>query len=46
LEERIREGEFQRAVIWGIEAVGEHLRASFPREGGPTGALPDHPVIL
>jgi uncharacterized membrane protein len=46
MEERIREGEFQRAVIWGIEAVGEHLRASFPREGGPAGTLPDHPVIL
>jgi hypothetical protein len=46
MEERIREGEFGRAVIWGIEAVGEHLRASFPREGGPTGDLPDRPVVL
>ena len=46
MEERIREGEFERAVIWGIEAVGEHLRASFPRAGGPAGDLPDRPVIL
>ncbi|HET6363296.1 MAG TPA: TPM domain-containing protein [Gemmatimonadota bacterium] len=46
MEERIREGDFERAVIWGIEAVGEHLRASFPREGGPAGHLPDRPVIL
>jgi hypothetical protein len=33
-------------VLRGIEAVGEHLRASFPREAGPAGNLPDRPVIL
>lgn len=46
MEERIRAGEFERAAIGGIEAVGEHLRAHFPREGGPPGSLPDRPVIL
>ena len=46
MEERIHEGDFQRAVIWGIEAVGERLRASFPRTDGPAGDLPDRPVIL
>ncbi len=46
MEERLGEGEFERAVIWGIDAVGEHLRASFPRDGRAAGELPDHPVIL
>ena len=46
MEGRIRDGEFESAVIWGVEAVGEHLRASFPRGGGPSGTLPDRPVVL
>ncbi|HJR53907.1 MAG TPA: TPM domain-containing protein [Gemmatimonadota bacterium] len=46
MEERIREGDFERAVIWGIDAVGDRLRASFPRTDGPAGDLPDRPVIL
>ncbi len=46
MEERIRDGEFERGVIWGIEAVGEHLRAHFPRPEGPVGNQPDRPVIL
>ena len=46
MEERIRDGDFESGVIWGIQAVGEHLRAHFPREGGPSGGLPDQPVIL
>jgi uncharacterized membrane protein len=44
MEDRIRDGEFAAAVVWGIEAVGEHLRAHFPGRGGD--ALPDRPVVL
>jgi uncharacterized membrane protein len=46
MEERIRDGDFEGGVIWGIQAVGEHLRMHFPREGGPAGGLPDRPVVL
>lgn len=46
MEERIRGGDFEGGVIWGIQAVGEHLRAHFPYEGGRAAGLPDHPVIL
>lgn len=46
MEERIREGDLEGGVIWGIRAVGEQLRAHFSREGGPSGDLPDQPVIL
>jgi uncharacterized membrane protein len=46
MEERIRDGDFEGGVIQGIEAVGAHLRAHFPREGGPAAGLPDRPVVL
>jgi uncharacterized membrane protein len=46
MEDMIRRGEFEAGTVWGIHAVGEHLRQHFP--GSPTAAneLPDRPVIL
>jgi uncharacterized membrane protein len=46
MEERIRDGEFERAVIWGIHAVGDHLRTHFPAGGGSADGLSDQPVVL
>ena len=46
MEERLRDGDFERAAIWGIQAVGARLRVHFPAgEGGPDG-LSDRPVVL
>lgn len=46
MEERIRDREFERAVIWGIQAVGVHLRTHYPGGGGRPGGLSDVPVVL
>jgi uncharacterized membrane protein len=46
MEERIRDGDFEGGVTWGIQAVGDHLRLHFPHEGGPASGLPDRPVVL
>jgi len=46
MEERIREGDFEDAVIWGVRAVGEQLRAHFPGDRGPSNELSDRPVVL
>lgn len=46
MEERIRRGDFENAVIWGVRAVGEQLRAHFPGERGPSNELADRPVVL
>jgi uncharacterized membrane protein len=46
MEEMIRGGEFEGAVIWGIRAVGDHLRSYFPAGRGRSSELPDRPVVL
>jgi uncharacterized membrane protein len=46
MEERIREGDFENAVIWGVRTVGEQLRAHFPGDRGPSNELSDRPVVL
>lgn len=46
MEERIQDGEFERAVIWGIQAVGDHLRTHFPGGGGGSYGLSDMPVVF
>ena len=46
MEERLRREEFESAVIWGVRAVGDQLRAHFPGEQGPSNELADRPVVL
>jgi uncharacterized membrane protein len=46
MEERIRAGDFEGGVIWGVRAVGEELRTHYPRGEGPTGDMPDRPVVM
>jgi uncharacterized membrane protein len=46
MEDRIRDGDFERAVVWGIRAVGDRLRAHFPGDRGPSNELSDRPVVL
>jgi uncharacterized membrane protein len=46
MEERIRDGDFASAVVWGIHAVGARLRDHFPDVGGGPNGLSDQPVVL
>jgi hypothetical protein len=45
MEEAFRRGEFENAVVHGIQAVGKHLEAHFPASGPGPNELPDEPVI-
>lgn len=47
METEFRAGRFESGVIAGIQAVGRHLAAHYPKRGG-TGEdeLPDQPVVL
>lgn len=44
MEAHFRNGDVERGVVEGIEAVGAHLRARYPRDGADSNELPDHPV--
>ena len=46
MEERLRDGDFASATIWGIQAVGARLRAHFPAGAGGPDGLSDRPVVL
>lgn len=46
MEERLRDGDFGSAVIWGIRAVGARLRVHFPAGAGGPDGLSDRPVVL
>ncbi len=46
MEALFRAGEFERAVLKGVEEVGEALRAHFPRRPTDVNELPDRPAIL
>jgi uncharacterized membrane protein len=46
MEAEFRQGRFESGVIAGVEAVGRHLQAHFPRAGGDVNELPDAPVVL
>jgi uncharacterized membrane protein len=47
MEAAFAQGQFERGVIAGIDAIGRHLREHFPAEtAGGENELPDRPVIL
>jgi len=46
MEGSVRAGQFQQAVLAGVEAIGEHLRRHYPAAGGGANELPDRPTVL
>ena len=46
MEERLRRGEFDKAVITGIEEASELLAQHYPPRPGDRNELPDRPVRL
>ncbi len=46
MEVAFRRSEYQRGVIAGIQAIGQHLERHFPAREGGENELHDKPVIL
>jgi uncharacterized membrane protein len=46
MESEFRKGNFQAAVLSGIEAVTRHLAKHFPKHGAGRNELPDAPVVM
>ena len=46
MEGALREGQFETAVVQGIEAIGVLLATHFPRHTPGANELPDAPVVL
>jgi len=46
MEQAFRRGEYEQGVLTGIEAVGRHLVAHFPRGDAQPNELPDAPVVM
>jgi uncharacterized membrane protein len=46
MEAEFRVGQFERAVIKGIEAVSRELAIHFPPQGPHRNELPDKPVVM
>jgi uncharacterized membrane protein len=46
MEAEFRVGQFERAVIKGIEAVSRELATHFPPHGPHRNELPDKPVVM
>lgn len=46
MEERLRRGEFQDAVVRGVDAVSRVLQQQFPRLTGDANELPDRPAVV
>jgi len=46
MEAMIRTGDFQRAVLLGVAAIGAHLQRHFPAQAGDENELPDRPAVL
>ena len=46
MEGALREGQFETAVVQGIEAIGALLATHFPRHTPGANELPDAPVVL
>lgn len=47
MEAEFRAGRFESGVLAGIQAVGKHLAARYPKRGETgTDELPDQPVVL
>jgi uncharacterized membrane protein len=46
MEVEFRNGQFERGVLKGIDAVTQHLAVHFPKDGAAVNELPDAPVVL
>jgi len=46
MEQRFRSGEFERAVLEGVQEIGAVLARHYPRTGPDMNELPDRPVVL
>jgi uncharacterized membrane protein len=46
MEVEFKRGNFETAVIEGIEAVTRHLAKHFPKHGTGRNELPDAPVVI
>jgi len=46
MERHFRDGNIERGVLEGIEAVGARLRAHYPRRGPDVNELPDRPAVI
>jgi len=46
IEQAFRNGDFERGVVRGIRAVGEHLQRHYPSSGTQPDELPARPVLL
>jgi uncharacterized membrane protein YgcG len=46
MEAAFRKGDFDKGVIAGIQAVGEHLARHFPARHEKPNEMPDSPVLL
>jgi uncharacterized membrane protein len=46
MEGLLRAGDFERALLTGIQAVGAHLTQHCPPPGAGRNELPDRPVVL
>jgi len=46
MEQAFRNGDFERGVVRGIRAVGEHLQQHYPSGGTQPDELPARPVLL
>jgi uncharacterized membrane protein len=46
MEEALRRGEYQQALVQGIEAVSALLARHFPRREGDRNELPDRPAVV
>ncbi|HWQ39123.1 MAG TPA: TPM domain-containing protein [Burkholderiales bacterium] len=46
MESRLKNHDFEQAVITGIDAVSAHLARHFPPSGAPLNELPDSPVQI
>ena len=46
METAFKQGNYERGVVSGIQAVARHLTKHFPASGAGQNELPDKPVVL
>ena len=46
MEAAFRAGRFEAGVLYGVQAVGEHLTRHFPARSDKPNEMPDSPVLL
>ena len=46
METAFKQGDYERGVVSGIQAVAQHLKKHFPVSGDDRNELPDKPVVM